>query len=311
MRLYSHADRSRWRCAVVHPRRRPSNEPFSCAHAAKADWGAVDEVIFGCANQAGEDNRNVARMSALLARFPVEVPDTTVNRLCGPGMDAIAIAARRHVRRSFVYNSRWSRIYVAGPFRGAKDRKHVFTHCRIPRYNDWVVLGQSRDENVFRCRFHAQDCRKRGRRLRHHASSPRHIRASVTGQGGPCHPIRSLARKIIDVSAPQRRSDTIMELPANTRVRRPKRRLASCVLCFGKTEQLLPEMHPGSMMVLRPSSWQTRMRPSILHCHQLRGYLARQRPVCHRGLWRLVRSLPQRNSCGVLACPRPFSTWSR
>lgn len=58
------------------------------------DWEAVDDVIYGCANQAGEDNRNVARMSALLAGLPVAVPGTTVNRLCGSGMDAVAIAAR-------------------------------------------------------------------------------------------------------------------------------------------------------------------------------------------------------------------------
>ncbi|WP_207462691.1 3-oxoadipyl-CoA thiolase [Azospirillum sp. SYSU D00513] len=58
------------------------------------DWGAVDEVILGCANQAGEDNRNVARMATLLAGLPVEVPGTTVNRLCGSGLDAVAIAAR-------------------------------------------------------------------------------------------------------------------------------------------------------------------------------------------------------------------------
>jgi len=58
------------------------------------DWEAVDDVIFGCANQAGEDNRNVARMSLLLAGFPVSVTGTTINRLCGSGMDAIATAAR-------------------------------------------------------------------------------------------------------------------------------------------------------------------------------------------------------------------------
>jgi acetyl-CoA acyltransferase len=58
------------------------------------DWSAVDDVIYGCANQAGEDNRNVARMSALLAGLPQEVPGSTVNRLCGSGMDAIGIAAR-------------------------------------------------------------------------------------------------------------------------------------------------------------------------------------------------------------------------
>jgi acetyl-CoA acyltransferase len=58
------------------------------------DWGAIDEVVFGCANQAGEDNRNVARMSSLLAGLPQQVPGTTVNRLCGSGMDAVGIAAR-------------------------------------------------------------------------------------------------------------------------------------------------------------------------------------------------------------------------
>ncbi|PWV61235.1 3-oxoadipyl-CoA thiolase [Plasticicumulans acidivorans] len=58
------------------------------------DFSAVDDVIYGCANQAGEDNRNVARMSALLAGLPVELPGTTVNRLCGSGMDAVGLAAR-------------------------------------------------------------------------------------------------------------------------------------------------------------------------------------------------------------------------
>ncbi|MDN7639192.1 3-oxoadipyl-CoA thiolase [Burkholderia cepacia] len=58
------------------------------------DWSAIDDVIYGCANQAGEDNRNVARMSALLAGLPTDVPGTTLNRLCGSGMDAVGTAAR-------------------------------------------------------------------------------------------------------------------------------------------------------------------------------------------------------------------------
>lgn len=56
--------------------------------------GAIDEIILGSANQAGEDNRNVARMAGLLAGLPVEIPGTTVNRLCGSGLDAIGMAAR-------------------------------------------------------------------------------------------------------------------------------------------------------------------------------------------------------------------------
>ncbi len=60
----------------------------------KVDWGQVEDVIYGCANQAGEDNRNVARMAGLLAGLPVSVPGTTINRLCGSGMDAVGTAAR-------------------------------------------------------------------------------------------------------------------------------------------------------------------------------------------------------------------------
>ena len=58
------------------------------------DWSAVDDVVYGCANQAGEDNRNVGRMSLLLAGLPQEVPGSTINRLCGSSMDAVMIAAR-------------------------------------------------------------------------------------------------------------------------------------------------------------------------------------------------------------------------
>src|ERR1700704_7148449 len=58
------------------------------------DWSALDDVIYGCANQSGEDNRNVGRMALLLAGLPKEIPGTTVNRLCGSSMDAVGIAAR-------------------------------------------------------------------------------------------------------------------------------------------------------------------------------------------------------------------------
>lgn len=64
------------------------------ARNANVDWNALDDVVYGCANQAGEDNRNVARMALLLAGLPKEVPGVTVNRLCGSSMDAVASAAR-------------------------------------------------------------------------------------------------------------------------------------------------------------------------------------------------------------------------
>lgn len=68
------------------------------ARHASLDWAELDDVIYGCANQAGEDNRNVARMAVLLAGLPIEVTGTTINRLCGSGMDAVLTAAR-HCRR--------------------------------------------------------------------------------------------------------------------------------------------------------------------------------------------------------------------
>ena len=65
-----------------------------CQRNPQVDWAALDEVLLGCANQAGEDNRNVARMAALLAGLPAEIPGATINRLCGSGLDAVGTAAR-------------------------------------------------------------------------------------------------------------------------------------------------------------------------------------------------------------------------
>ena len=81
---------------------------------------AIDEVIFGCANQAGEDNRNVARMSALLAGYPVEVPGTTMNRLCGSGMDAVITAARA-IKAGTVTVNCYGEGDISTPFGGYKQ----------------------------------------------------------------------------------------------------------------------------------------------------------------------------------------------
>ena len=69
------------------------------ARNPKADWSRLDEVFFGCANQAGEDNRNVARMALLLAGLPDTVPGLTVNRLCASGLNAVGDGGARHPRR--------------------------------------------------------------------------------------------------------------------------------------------------------------------------------------------------------------------
>ena len=78
------------------------------------DWALLDDLLMGCANQAGEDNRNVARMAALLAGLGTEAPGTTINRLCGSGMDAVAYAAARDQgRRGGSHRRGWSGEHVA------------------------------------------------------------------------------------------------------------------------------------------------------------------------------------------------------
>lgn len=96
------------------------------------DWGAVDDVIFGCANQAGEDNRNVARMAVLLAGLPVEVPAGTVNRLCGSGLDAVATAAR-------MIRSGDASIVIAGGVESMSRAPYVMAKALSPFARDQKI----------------------------------------------------------------------------------------------------------------------------------------------------------------------------
>jgi acetyl-CoA acyltransferase len=99
----------------------------------QVDWRAVDDLIYGCANQAGEDNRNVARMSALLAGLPIEVPGTTLNRLCGSGLDAVGQAAR-------AIRSGEARLMIAGG---------VESMTRAPFVHGKAISAFSRDAAIF------------------------------------------------------------------------------------------------------------------------------------------------------------------
>ena len=128
------------------------------------DWNAVDDVIYGCANQAGEDNRNVARMAPLLAGLPEDVPGTTVNRLCGSGMDAIGIAAR-------AIKAGEAALMIAGgvesmsraPFVHGQGDERVLAQADDLRHDHRLALRQSADEGAVRRRLDAGDGRKRRR----------------------------------------------------------------------------------------------------------------------------------------------------
>jgi acetyl-CoA acyltransferase len=94
------------------------------------DWSAVDDVIYGCANQAGEDNRNVGRMALLLAGLPDVVPGATINRLCGSSLDAIAIGAR-------AIKSGESELIIAGVSKACRER---LLSCRKQRPDSAELL---------------------------------------------------------------------------------------------------------------------------------------------------------------------------
>ncbi len=132
---------------------------------------AIDEVILGCANQAGEDNRNVARMAALLAGYPDDVPGVTVNRLCGSGLDARRRRRARHQDGRGAARGRGRRrIDVARAARHAQSRQRVQSRCAALRYDDRLAFRQSAPAGALRHRLDAGDRRERGRRVRRRAA---------------------------------------------------------------------------------------------------------------------------------------------
>jgi acetyl-CoA acyltransferase len=181
------------------------------ARNPNVDWQAVTDVIYGCANQAGEDNRNVARMSALLAGLPLEVPGGTVNRLCGSGLDAIGTAAR-------AIKSREAGLMIAGgvesmsraPFvmpkaESAFSRSNTVYDTTIGwRFVNKLMKQQygvdsmpETAENVavdFKIEREAQDRMAMNSQLRT-------VAAQQAGH---------LAREIIGVSIPQKKGDAIL-----------------------------------------------------------------------------------------------------
>ena len=143
------------------------------------DWNALDDVIYGCANQAGEDNRNVARMALLLAGLPQEVPGATVNRLCGSSLDAIAIAAR-------AIKSGETALMIAGgvesmtraPFVHGARPIGVLARREDRGHDDRLALRQPADEGEVRHRFDARDRGERRHRIRDRARRPGRVRAA-------------------------------------------------------------------------------------------------------------------------------------
>lgn len=151
------------------------------ARNPKADGAALDDVILGCANQAGEDNRSVARMAALLAGLGDSAPGGTVNPLCGSGLDAISIAAR-------AIKAGEADIILVGGVESmsralchGQGRSSLFAQGRGLRHRHWLAFHQSGDEGALRHRFQARDGGECGRGIRRFARRPGYLRLQESG----------------------------------------------------------------------------------------------------------------------------------
>jgi 3-oxoadipyl-CoA thiolase len=183
------------------------------ARNGKLDWEAVDDVIFGCANQAGEDNRNVARMSLLLAGLPVNVTGTTINRLCGSGMDAVMMAAR-------AVKAGEAELIVAGG---------VESMSRAPFVMPKAEMAFSRNAEIYDTTLGWRFVNPRMRKLHDTDSMPETgenvaREFGISREAQDAFAVRSqkravaaqhsgrLAREITPVAIPQRKGDPVMVL---------------------------------------------------------------------------------------------------
>ena len=194
------------------------------ARNTKVDWSRLDEVFFGCANQAGEDNRNVARMALLLAGLPDSVPGVTVNRLCASGLDAVGDAARA-IRTGEIDLAIAGGVEFddTGAVRDGQGGRSVFALGRDLRHHDRLAFRQSADEGTIRRRCDARDRRERGRRVSGRAQGP----------GCVCAPLAA-ARRQSDRGRLLRRRDhpgfeppaakPVRSLSTRTSIRAPRRR---------------------------------------------------------------------------------------
>ena len=172
------------------------------------DWEAVEDVIYGCANQAGEDNRNVARMALLLAGLPSSIPGGTVNRLCGSGMDAVASPPAR---------SRPARPTYAGRRRREHDPRascpgQAGRGLRPPRdlrHHDRLALRQSEDEVGAWRRSMPETAENVAQDFQDQPGRPGRLRVRSQQRAGKAQASGRFAQEIVAVEIPRRKGDPV------------------------------------------------------------------------------------------------------
>jgi acetyl-CoA acyltransferase len=180
---------------------------------SQVDWGAVDDVIYGCANQAGEDNRNVGRMALLLAGLPKEVPGSTVNRLCGSSMDAVATAAR-------AIKSGEADLVIAGGVESMSRAPFVIgkadaAFSRSPKLED-TTLGWRFVNPLMKAKYGVDSMPETGEIVAEefHISREDQDAFALRSQHRAAEAMRSgrLAEEIVGVPIPQRKGDPVLVL---------------------------------------------------------------------------------------------------
>lgn len=178
---------------------------------SKVDWGELDDVIYGCANQSGEDNRNVARMALLLAGLPKEVPGVTVNRLCGSSMDAVASAAR-------AIKSGEADLVVAGGVESMSRSPFVIgkadaAFSRAMKLED-TTLGWRFINPLMKAQFGVETMPETGEIVAEefHVSRENQDAFALRSQQRACAAIGSclMSQEIVPVSIPQKKGEPIV-----------------------------------------------------------------------------------------------------
>lgn len=181
------------------------------ARNAGVDWEAVDDVIFGNANQAGEDNRNVARMSLLLAGLPVAVPGTTINRLCGSGLDAVITAAR-------AIKAGEAELYIAGGTESMSRAPFVMPKAetafsRTAEIFD-TTIGWRFVNPVLKAQYGVESMPETGENVAEDFSISREDQDAFAlrsqNKAAAAQANGRLAREIVPVTIPQRRGDPVV-----------------------------------------------------------------------------------------------------
>ena len=267
----------------------------------EADWAQLDDVVMGCANQAGEDNRNVARMSLLLADLPATVPGTTVNRLCASGLDATAIAAR-------AIKSGEADLLIAGGVESMSRAPFVLGKAEMPFSRAAKIADTTigwRFVNPAMERMYGVD--SMGQTAENVADEYRIGRAdqdayALRSQQRAAAAIASgrLAREIVPVQVPQRRGDDLTvdadEHPRPGKTIEDLTRLKPAFSDGGSvTAGNAAGVNDGAAALIR---LRRRRLPRGMASNRAPVLSRRRWPVWPRASWESVRCRPARRRCG-------------